>query len=552
MKTRPQTTRHDKPRPGSVLVVVLVVVSLLTLGAYTFSEMMMVEAEATSMYARQVQTRALADSGVELVAALLGDSLDPLEIDFYHDALQFQGVTVIDNENPGLRGRFSVVAPIEADPEFRQIRFGLIDESARINLNVILSLQLDTADFEPDVAAEDGAAEDGGGNDNRPLELAQREILMGLPQMTEEIADCILDWIDDDENVREYGAEFEEYDALGLGYSPRNGPIKSLDELLMVNGVDSWLLYGEDANRNGLLDPNEDDGEDRPPFDDADGVLTLGWSALLTTASREVNLRADGEEKIHLNQGQLTDLFDALEEEFDEGTAAFIVAYRMYGSTEDPETGDWPVAEPGDPVTRGDLNLARGYRREVGSIYDLIGITVTATEEGENGEQTLMLESPWGADDMVSFLPELIDSVSISDDPLIEGRISVNQARREVLMGVPGLTEEIVDEILAARAIDSKTGEPSSPDIQEQRATAGWLVIEGIIDLETMRKLAPFVTARGAVFRMQIVGHYDVGGPFTRLEAVVDASGELPKVTFVRDLTELGKGYSYQLLIPPE
>jgi len=77
-------------------------------------------------------------------------------------------------------------------------------------------------------------------------------------------------------------------------------------------------------------------------------------------------------------------------------------------------------------------------------------------------------------------------------------------------------------------------------------------VIEGIIDLETMRELAPFVTARGAVFRMQIVGHYDVGGPFTRLEAVVDASGELPKVTFVRDLTELGKGYSYQLLIPPE
>ena len=61
-----------------MLVVVLVVVSLLTLGAYTFSEMMMVEAEATGMYARQVQTRAMADSGVELVAALLGDSRDPL------------------------------------------------------------------------------------------------------------------------------------------------------------------------------------------------------------------------------------------------------------------------------------------------------------------------------------------------------------------------------------------------------------------------------------------------------------------------------------------
>ncbi len=543
MKTRRQTTRHDKSRPGSVLVVVLVVVSLLTLGAYTFSEMMMVEAEATSMYARQVQTRALADSGVELVAALLGDSLDPLEIDLYHDALQFQGVTVIDSDNPALRGRFSVVAPMEADPEFRQIRFGLIDESARINLNAILSLQLDTTDFGPVPPIAD---------DPRPLELAQREILMGLPQMTEEIADCILDWIDDDENVREYGAEFEEYDALGLGYSPRNGPIKSVDELLMVNGVDSWLLYGEDANRNGLLDPNEDDGEDRPPFDDADGVLTLGWSALLTTTSREVNLRADGEEKIHLMQGLPDELYDALEEEFDEATASFVVAYRMYGSTEDPATGDWQGTNP-NPVTRGNLDLSKGFRPEVEikSIYDLIGITVTANEEGPNKNQTFIFDSPWDPGDMVSFLPVLIDSVSITDDPMIEGRINVNQARREVLLGVPGLTEEIVDEILAARAVDSNTGEPS-PDIQEQRATAGWLVIEGIIDLETMRELAPFVTSRGAVFRMQIVGHYDVGGPFTRLEAVVDASGELPKVTFVRDLTELGKGYSYQLLIPPE
>ena len=543
MKTRRQTTRHDKSRPGSVLVVVLVVVSLLTLGAYTFSEMMMVEAEATSMYARQVQTRALADSGVELVAALLGDSLDPLEIDLYHDALQFQGVTVIDSDNPALRGRFSVVAPMEADPEFRQIRFGLIDESARINLNAILSLQLDTTDFGPVPPIAD---------DPRPLELAQREILMGLPQMTEEIADCILDWIDDDENVREYGAEFEEYDALGLGYSPRNGPIKSVDELLMVNGVDSWLLYGEDANRNGLLDPNEDDGEDRPPFDDADGVLTLGWSALLTTTSREVNLRADGEEKIHLMQGLPDELYDALEEEFDEATASFVVAYRMYGSTEDPATGDWQGTNP-NPVTRGNLDLSKGFRPEVEikSIYDLIGITVTANEEGPNKDQTFIFDSPWDPGDMVSFLPGLIDSVSRTDDPMIGGRININQARREVLLGVPGLTEEIVDEILAARAVDSNTGEPS-PDIQEQRATAGWLVIEGIIDLETMRELAPFVTSRGAVFRMQIVGHYDVGGPFTRLEAVVDASGELPKVTFVRDLTELGKGYSYQLLIPPE
>jgi len=531
------------PRRGSILVIVLVVIALLSLGAYTFSQKMIVESEATGMYARQVQTRAMADSGVELVSALLGESLDPRDIGLYHDRGQFQGIEVVAHENPALSGRFSVVAPIEADPEFRQIRFGLIDESSRINLNAILSLELDTTDFELGATTEDG---------DRPKELAQREVLMGLPGMTEEIADCILDWLDDDDDIREFGAELEYYEGIGVPYPPRNGPIASLDELLKIKGIDSWLLYGEDANRNGLLDSNEDDGDARPPTDDADGVLTLGWNALLSTNAREINLRADGDEKLNVNQDLLTELYDALLEEFDEETARFVVAYRMYGSTEDPETEDsWGESDPQGEVTRGELNLARGDRRAIRSVYELIGITVTANEEGDNGDETYTYESPWSGEPgtMASYLPDLIDTLSVSDGPYIDGRINVNQARREVLLGVPGMTEELVEEIMAARAVDSKTGEPPE-DLQEQRATTGWLVTEGLVELETMRILDPFLTSRGAVFRMQVIGHFDAGGPFTRIEAVIDATGELPKVIFVRDLTELGKGYSYQLLIP--
>jgi hypothetical protein len=184
-------------------------------------------------------------------------------------------------------------------------------------------------------------------------------------------------------------------------------------------------------------------------------------------------------------------------------------------------------------------------------VYELIGITVTANEEGEEGDETYTYESPWSGEPgtMASYLPDLIDTLSVSDGPYIDGRINVNQARREVLLGVPGMTEELVEEIMAARAVDSKTGEPPE-DLQEQRATTGWLVTEGLVELETMRILDPFLTSRGAVFRMQVIGHFDAGGPFTRIEAVIDATGELPKVIFVRDLTELGKGYSYQLLIP--
>src|SRR5690606_29558187 len=122
----------------------------------------------------------------------------------------------------------------------------------------------------------------------------------------------------------------------------KNGPLESIDELLQVVGVTPDLLYGEDANRNGLLEPNEDDGDVTAPFDNADGILDAGWASFLTLHSRESNLRSDGSEKIDLNQSLLTELYDLLEEEFDADIAQFITAYRLKGSTniEKLDSGD--------------------------------------------------------------------------------------------------------------------------------------------------------------------------------------------------------------------
>ncbi len=539
-------------RRGSVLVIVLVVVAMLTLGAYTFSETMLSEAAATNMYGRRAQTRALADSGLEMVSALLSDEIDPLEISLYHDPLQFHAVTVLESDNPLLRGRFTIVAPVESDLDSRQTRFGLMDESARLNLNTILQLQLPA----PAAPAESESSGDDSGSATDPILVVQREMLMGLPGMTEEIADSILDWLDEDDNPREFGVESDYYESLSPPYSARNGPIESLDELLKVAGVDSFLLFGEDANRNGLLDLNEDDGEERPPFDDADGILGLGWSAYLTSRSREVNKRADGSERINLNEGLLTELYDTIEEELGEEAATFIVAYRMYGSVEDPASGDFP-SEQNKSVTRGGMDLSGGSRREIKSVYDLVGIEVAA-EDTE--EMALSLVSPWENDPsaMIEYLPDLTDAFTTNDDPFIPGRININQAREEVLQGLLGVliedpetATEAAATIIAARAIDPDTGEPTIDDAGA-RATNGWLVIEGVVDLPTMRKLDPFLTTRGNVFRMQVVGYFDTGGPFTRLEAVIDASEDTPKLVFVRDLTELGKGFSYQALVPEE
>ena len=72
-RNRRQTARcqFEHPRAGSVLLIVLVVVAMLTLAAYNFTQSMLTELEATTMYGADVQAREAADSGVEYIATIL-------------------------------------------------------------------------------------------------------------------------------------------------------------------------------------------------------------------------------------------------------------------------------------------------------------------------------------------------------------------------------------------------------------------------------------------------------------------------------------------------
>ena len=538
-------------------MLVLIVVSILTLGAYTFSESMLSENEATNMYGRQAQSRAFADSGIELTAALLSAPESAEDENYYHNPDRFQAVLMRSAEAARGRGLFACVAPVETDPSSAAIRFGLIDESGRININEILSFELD--------------------------DTQARDMLMYLPDMTEEAADAILDWIDEDGTMREFGSETDYYETLATPYPARNGKFESLEELLKVAGVTPDLLYGEDVNRNGLLDPNENDGDASLPLDNADGILNPGWVSYLTIDSTEINLRADGSDRIYLNNGVLTDLFDTLAEEFDEDTAMFVVAFRLFGPVADPtdtttatDIGAMVAGAQAAPnsnnssaamaqginnlgqalagamegdVTRLGLDLSGGAQFEIRSIYELIGATIESQVDGK--PQTLT--SPWPNDDsLTAYLPELMDMLTVVNASEIRGRINVNQARLETLYGIPGVTADIADAIVGASMI-SDDGTPLTDQIG-LRSTTGWLVSEGIVDLPKMVELDRYLNSRGHVFRTQIVGYFEEGGGYTRLEAVIDATQSPARIRSVSDLTELGRGYSTNLLsgIPVE
>jgi len=96
------------------------------------------------------------------------------------------------------------------------------------------------------------------------INTATKEQLLGLPDMLEEIADAIIDWRDSDDVPSGAGVESGYYESLSYGYMARNGPFRTLRELLLVKDVTEELFYGEDTNLNGRLDYNERDGRESP------------------------------------------------------------------------------------------------------------------------------------------------------------------------------------------------------------------------------------------------------------------------------------------------
>ena len=135
--------------------------------------------------------------------------------------------------------------------------FGLTDENSKLNLNA----------------------------NNLSVNMFQQ-----LPGMTAELAAAIKDWRDADDDVRENGAESDVYQRRNPPYRCKNADFESVDELRLVYGAELTILYGEDVNLNGILDPNENDGDISPPSDNRDGHLDRGILDFLTVFSWQPNI----------------------------------------------------------------------------------------------------------------------------------------------------------------------------------------------------------------------------------------------------------------------
>ena len=97
------------------------------------------------------------------------------------------------------------------------------------------------------VATVDILPEAGRRNVNKLGDADWEELLdqAGVPdEQWPELIDCFMDWTDDNKDHRINGAEEDDAYYKEQGYAPKNAPLDTVDELLLIKGFTPALVYG--------------------------------------------------------------------------------------------------------------------------------------------------------------------------------------------------------------------------------------------------------------------------------------------------------------------
>lgn len=529
--------RTRERRQGVVLLAVLIVVVLLSLAAYNYSDLMLAEYKASDNYHKNAQARAFADSGIHYAMAMLSNPdniAGQLNDNPFDNALHFKDRSVQQAGDKTGQGYFTLIAPLDASDSGSTgpCRFGAIDEASKININAMMKIDK-TGD-------------------------KLYKMLLLLPNMTDEIANSIIDWLDADSTPRQGGAESDYYSGLSPSYQCKNGPLDSIEELLLVKGVTPQLLFGSDLNRNGYQEPDENSNGTG-----ATSGFDRGWSAYLTIYSREQNVDAQGAAFTNLNDSaiDLPTMYDTLSTKLGEDLAKFIIIYRQYGGTEPAATTPTPslggtiaallgVKGKGGSSTTKTGNLAsynppdfltKKASKKITSLYDLVSreVQIKTTDPKTKKDVTTIYKSPLSDPaQRADLLPKLFQTATVwADTAEISARINLNTAPHEVVATLPELDAADVQAIMGARPQYSSSDSPGAV-----YQTPTWLITQANIDPKKLSKLDKLITTRTQVYRVQSLGYFDAArGPVARVEAVIDTNGGFPRILAWRDMADFGR-----------
>ena len=232
--------KANRPVSGSVLIIVLwIALGLVALALY-FAQSMNLELRAAD---NRVSAQA-ADQAIEGAARYVNHLLTT-QIYYGSNGTIPDINSYVREAVPVGDARFWLIGRDTNTPTGPGvITFGLVDEASKLNLN----------------------------------SPTPSNALVWLPRMTAEVTQAILDWRDTNAS----GPTVTYYALQQPSYQCKSDPFETIDELRMVYGANMDLLVGEDVNRNGVLDPNEND-------ENQNNLLEPGVLEYVTVYSREPN-----------------------------------------------------------------------------------------------------------------------------------------------------------------------------------------------------------------------------------------------------------------------
>ena len=351
-------TSSSRPVRASVLIIVLWVAFGLVSVTLYFAHSMRFQLQASENQTASIQAALAIDGTIRYVTNLFATYAEP---GAPPDSTLFEAENLLIGEaTVWLIGRDTNVWQQTPTRPY----FGLVDESSKLNLNTATSAMLET-----------------------------------FPFMTAEFAAAIVDWRDTDSEASDNGAEDETYVRMNPPYHCKNADFDSIEELRLVSGATLALLYGEDTNLNGILDPNENDGDESYPADNQDGRLDPGLLEYVTVATREPNTNAGGTNRVDVSNPSQASVTNLLQTRFGQ--------------------------------TRG------------AQLINQLGNQATVRSVLEFG-----LRAGMTADELAQFEGDL----TVTNATTVNGPINVNTANAEVLACVPGVGTDNAKSLVAARS----------------------------------------------------------------------------------------------------
>ncbi len=378
-----------------------------------------------------------------------------------------------------------MILPVKQFLKDEPLLFDWTNESAKINLNKLIEWE-------------------------RKYPGHALRVLSELPGMTPEVAESLL---------HRLGVEVATTPTLNAN-SPKNIAELSSQAGPKPQQLEDLVGIGNSTYKDwfGSLDVVADQRGDEANKPTSDHQP---WSELLTLHSRERNESANGTPRINLNQSDLVSLHRQLSERLGRSMADFVVLFRQFGA-----------GRVGRRTSAAQLSIDFSVppRFQFQSELDLIGATV-AFDSRNGGRQLVTSPLPNDRAAWAGQLESVMDQLTVHPQPVIEGRINIEKAPREVLMAVPGMDALTADQIISIRYALTADRMPWIHPV--------WLLEKGILDLPAMKKLLPHMTVGGNVLQADLLAFDRQRGVYLRKIVAIDATSPEEGKLFTKDFRNL-------------